>query len=217
MASPGARSNRRPRSQADRPYRHSLGSSVYAGWPVPLSGGEDGKLKLWDVNLGQELPQLCQTDSVIRSVAFSPDGTQVVAGCRAGDVRGWDLAKQEPLFELRHADAVLDLAFSPDGTLLATAGTNRTVELWDVPSGRHVRTLSLHTNWVTGVAFSMTGRFVASSSRDGTVRLWGAASGRQIRVMEDDGQAIHSIAYAPDGTFIAAGSQDGVIRLWRVK
>jgi WD40 repeat protein len=61
--------------------------------------------------------------------------------------------------------------------MLASAGDDRTVQLWDADTGAPVRTLSGHRDWVRGVAFAPDGQTLASASDDGTVRLWEVASG----------------------------------------
>jgi WD40 repeat protein len=65
------------------------------------------------------------------------------------------------------------VAFSPDRTLLATSGSiEQTARLWDIATGRGVRTLTGHTGRVAGVAFSPDGTLLATSSIDQTARLW---------------------------------------------
>ena len=55
--------------------------------------------------------------------------------------------------------------------MLASAGNDKTVRLWDVHTGKQLRTLKGHRNGVTSVAFSPDGKTLASSSWDGTVLL----------------------------------------------
>jgi WD40 repeat protein len=61
---------------------------------------------------------------------------------------------------------VNSVAFSPDGRLLASGSNDKTVKVWEVASGRAVRTLTGHTWPVLSVAFSPDGRLLASGSVD---------------------------------------------------
>src|SRR3977135_1499080 len=57
---------------------------------------------------------------------------------------------------------VTDLAFSPDGRMLAGAGG--IVKLWDVASGREVRTFTGITARAQGLTFSPDGEALATGS-----------------------------------------------------
>jgi hypothetical protein len=56
-----------------------------------VSGGEDGVIRLWDVDSGKELGRSEQHSRPITSVAFSPAGFYALSGSRDRTVGLWKL------------------------------------------------------------------------------------------------------------------------------
>jgi hypothetical protein len=82
----------------------------------------------WMVNLTATLHE---GDGVPLSLAFSPDGKTLAAGCSDRAVRFWAMPKGRPLGSLEwHLGTVQALAFSPDGEWLASGGADGFVRLW---------------------------------------------------------------------------------------
>ena len=77
-----------------------------------------------------------------------------------------------------HTGYIDALSVSPDGRQALTGSYDHAVKLWDLASGRELRTFSGHTDRIKSVDFFDNGRSVLTSSADGTTRLWEAASGR---------------------------------------
>jgi WD40 repeat protein len=100
--------------------------------------------------------------------------------------------------------------------LLASGSEDKTVKLWDVASGRELRTLCGHSSFVLSVAFSPDGRILASGSWDGTVKLWDVASGRELRTLSGHSSFVLSVAFSPDGRILASASDDKTVKLWDV-
>jgi hypothetical protein len=67
------------------------------------------------------------------------------------------------------------LAVSPDGRVLATGGSEGTVGLWELATGKELRKLKGHDGPVLAVAFSADGRRLLSGSRDTTALIWDTA------------------------------------------
>jgi WD40 repeat protein len=113
-----------------------------------------------------------------------------------------------------HTARAYSVAFRRDGRVLASGSWDGTIKLWDVATGRELRTLAGHGRGIYKAVFSPDGRRLASASRDGTVKLWDAATGRNTHTLRADSVAAKALDWSPDGRLLASGGNDGVVKLW---
>jgi WD40 repeat protein len=116
-----------------------------------------------------------------------------------------------------HNRPVNSVVFSPDGHLVASASSDHTVKLWEVETGRLIKTLSGHSDDVRGVSFSPDSRLLASASSDHTVKVWQVENGSLIKTLEGHSNWINGVSFSPDSRILASASSDNTVNLWQVK
>jgi WD40 repeat protein len=118
-------------------------------------------VRLWDAATGAALQTLKGHSAWVTSVAFSPDGNQVVSGSGDQTVRLWDAATGAALRTLEdHSSDVSSVAFSPDGKQVVSGSRDQTVWLWDAATGAVLQTFESHSASVNSVAFSPDGKLL---------------------------------------------------------
>ena len=176
----------------------------------------------------------------IKSIAFTPDGRQLVSASDDKTIRVWDLASGKTVRTIRGESAPGDagkvsaMALSPDGKWLAAGGptSDNEIRLYEFASGKLVALLKGHANVVERLAFSPDGRHLISGSDDKTAIIWdtgslsGAGTGiragtrgtepKLLHWLEGHKAEIYAVGFSPDGSRAVTGSLDHDLLLWRV-
>ncbi len=196
------------------------GLGVIAYWRLSKTADSN------EVNAAASPQTITGNATLVRSVAFSPDGQTLASSSENGTVTLWRASDGACLRTLTHADnpyPVTCLAFSPDGRTLATGGTDKTIKLWYVKVGEasygaRLCILVGHRNVITSLAFAPDGQTLASGSADRTIKLWRVRDGACLQTLSGQTSSVLSVAFAPDGQTLASGSgyPTDEIKLWRL-
>jgi len=149
----------------------------------------------------------------VRSLAFSPEGTQIVATSQDVFARFDVHVSQRDTAFPGHPQDVNAATYSPDGLLIASAVADKTVRLWDANTLEQLQPkLFSHMNSVSSVAISSDGRFLVSGSRDETVRRWNLEAIRSLHKNRSQ-SPLASLAFARYGQGWLVSPSDELL-LW---
>jgi WD40 repeat protein len=181
---------------------------------------KDQTLRFVDLATGKEREAPKGLRQPVGSAVFSGDGTFLAATRpeKVGNaIHVWDIGAGREVRTWHTREHVSVRAFSPDGAILvATDNGSGAARLWNVATGKTLRTVIGYEHSLTGLAFSAEGRYLAAGSggSDSRTAVWETSTGQQVRQFPGQPGWVWSVAFAPDGRTLAAGGGDSTILLW---
>jgi len=172
------------------------------GCPTPVQSQDD-------VHLLQSIPV-----NGARCLSVSPDGRYLAIGTSSGVAVIFDTGTWQAFATLAgHTAEVRAVAFDRTGLIVATGSEDSLVKLWDVPSGRFVRTIAALRS-VRDFSFSPTSSSLAVGS-NARVEVFDASSGACLAEISDARGS--TIVFSPDGSLLAGELRGrSGIGLWNV-
>ena len=188
---------------------------------VVSSGGGAGEVELFDAVTGKPVEQFAGRSGSVAALSFSPNGKWVVAlMTEDGAVQVWDIAgKGRVCLVESPIQAVNGIVFPADDRAIAWGMKGQAIALWEVPSGKCLTPLDLHTGAITSITFLKDGQTFVSAGEDARWIEWDRARGSVVRsatirfperaTNRPFGPMTGSIAVSPDGAHVVGWPSPG--------
>jgi WD40 repeat protein/serine/threonine protein kinase len=165
------------------------------GAQVALGRGNADQALTLALTANQLASPLPQARFILSQAAYAPGTRRVLTGHTAG---------------------ITSVEFSHDGKIAISGSRDNLVMLWDLTTGKAIRTFEGHTDDIKEVAFSPDEKTIVSASVDKTLILWDVATGQKLRTFTGHDDEVKGVAFSPDGKTILSGSADTTLILWDV-
>ena len=147
--------------------------------------------------------------------AVAAHGAYIATAGYDNQVILWNAATHTALARSLHDHLVNHCAFNSDGTLLASASSDYSARIWDVPSMRLKAALIGHTDDVDMAVFSPDDQWIATCALDRAIRVFDLA-GKCHHIFTGHTGNIISVAWMDDGKRLVSCGVDGTVREWDI-
>ena len=183
------------------------------------TGGDDGKVKVWNATSGFCFVTFSEHSAAISGVEFAKQGQVLFSASLDGTVRAFDLVRYRNFRTFTSPSPVQFSSFAVDSSgEVVVAGSIDSFEIfmWSVQTGKLLDILSGHEGPVSSLSFSPTGNLLASGSWDKSVRLWNVYGRSRAVEPFQFGAEVLALTFRPDGKELAATTLDGQVTFYDV-
>jgi WD40 repeat protein len=135
-------------------------------------------------------------------------------------------AEERPVLQLDtggHMALINKVLFTPDGKQLVSAAVDKVIRVWDVATGKTLRTIRGEiapgdVGKVFAISQSPDGKWLAAGGWTGgdEIRLYDFASGELKALLKGHENVVNTLAFSPDGAKLISGSADKTAMIWDV-
>ncbi len=185
-----------------------------------LASGSFQEVNVWDVSTGALRQKLTGFAHNVMALAFTHDNKILATGGGAptqeGEIRFFEVGTWRQIGAVKngHSDTVYGLCFSPDGKLIASGSADKFVKIFEVPTGKFVKSFEGHTHHVLDVGWQADGKLLASAGADNTVKIWNYAKGEQERTIAAAGKQLTRLQFIGKRPEFVTCSGDAQVRFF---
>ena len=158
--------------------------------------------------------------ALVNEAKLSPDGKYIAVGRTGNNAKIIDFTTGKVYKTLKgHKSMVISLSFSSDSKFLATGGLDGKVIIWDIESGKAVRTFTFpdEKEAIYSLDFSSDGKMLAAAIWGGYVIIWDLKTGDRLRAINPhEGRGCYRVKFTPNGLYFVSAGLDMKLKMTEI-
>jgi WD40 repeat protein len=119
----------------------------------------------------------------------------------------------EIIIQMGHTSGVSRARISPSGKFILSSDGSKTIKLWDMETGKEIRSYSDFDDRVHAIALSADEKYLFAGGSQGALKMLDFESGKSIWSLKGHAEMITSAIFSSDGKYIVTGSYDKTIKI----
>lgn len=178
------------------------------------SAGEDGAVRLWDVETGAKRRDLNGGGGRIKMPAFDPSGQYVCGGGLEGSLWIWETGSGKKVLSAKpDGSPVVGIGFCDAGNRVLRCSVDGALRLIDAKSGDETGTTQFG-DAIYAFALSPSRKLVALGGRGGRVGVYETATLSRVWSTDRHIGAVQGVCFSRDEDRVFSAGTDQTIRAW---
>jgi WD40 repeat protein len=174
-----------------------------------------GEIRLWN-RAEMKASVLKHHAAPVTSLVFLPGSPlRLASGSRDRTVKVWNVEARREEHSLFHGAEVTRVLATAEGQLIS-AGFDGKIHVWDLQTGKGLRTFDTGQKAVLDIALHPDGQRLASAGFDHTIKIWDPRTGDLKRTLRGHRGPVAGICFDPHGDRLASCSGDETVKIWDV-
>jgi len=188
-----------------------------------LVSGSFQEISIWDPHTGMLRHKITGFAHEVVAITVSPDSKLFATGggvpTEDGEIKVFEAGTWKLITDIKngHSDTVYGVSFAPDGKKIATASADKFIKVFEVPSGKFIKSFEGHTHHVLDVGWQNDGKLLASAGADNTVKIWDYEKGEQARTINAHGKQVTRLVFIGKTPQFATCSGDQQIKFFNAQ
>ncbi|XP_075781606.1 echinoderm microtubule-associated protein-like 6 isoform X3 [Pelodiscus sinensis] len=165
--------------------------AVHPKKPLAVTGSDDRSVRLWSL-ADHALIARCNMEEAVRSVSFSPDGSQLALGMKDGSFIVLRVRDMTEVVHIKDRKEVIhEMKFSPDGSYLAVGSNDGPVDIYAIAQRyKKIGECNKSSSFITHIDWSVDSKFLQTNDGAGERLFYKMPSGKHL-TSKDEIKGIH--------------------------
>ncbi|KAM7325934.1 hypothetical protein ACRRTK_014412 [Alexandromys fortis] len=154
--------------------------------PLAVTGSDDRSVRLWSL-ADHALIARCNMEEAVRSVSFSPDGSQLALGMKDGSFIVLRVRDMTEVVHIKDRKEVIhEMKFSPDGSYLAVGSNDGPVDVYAVAQRyKKIGECNKSLSFITHIDWSLDSKYLQTNDGAGERLFYRMPSGKPLTSKEE--------------------------------